>query len=63
MIGSNQTALETALLLRIVVSNAKFKTIDELLEIVKSVGQLLTNSQPKGWLFLLSEYIDFNLLF
>ena len=63
MIGSNQTALETALLLRVVVSNAKFKTIDELLEIVKSVGQLLTNSQPKGLLSLLSEYIDFNLLF
>lgn len=35
------------MLLRVVVSNAKFKSIEELLDIVKTVGQELTNSQPK----------------
>ncbi|TIB00646.1 hypothetical protein E3P96_02600 [Wallemia ichthyophaga] len=47
IVGSNQTALETALLLRLVVSNAKFSSIEELLAIVEAVGQSLLDSQPK----------------
>ena len=46
--GSHAVSLETAQLLKLVVSNAKFSSIDELISSVKEVGRELTLAQPKG---------------
>jgi len=47
VVGSRETALETALVLRQVVSKARFQNITQLVEIVRSVGQKLIEAQPK----------------
>ncbi|KAI0256868.1 nagb/rpia/CoA transferase-like protein [Lactifluus subvellereus] len=47
VVGSRETALETALVLRQVVSKARFQNISQLVEIVRSVGQKLIEAQPK----------------
>jgi translation initiation factor eIF-2B subunit beta len=48
VIGSREAALETVLLLRQVVSKARFSNIDQLVEIIQSVGRILVEAQPKG---------------
>lgn len=45
--GSRETALETVLVLRQVVSKARFSNIDQLVEIIRSVGRKLVEAQPK----------------
>ncbi|KAF8503397.1 nagb/rpia/CoA transferase-like protein [Russula emetica] len=47
VVGSRQTALETALVLRQVVSKARFQNINQLVEIIRSVGRKLIEAQPK----------------
>ncbi|KIY43510.1 nagb/rpia/CoA transferase-like protein [Fistulina hepatica ATCC 64428] len=47
IVGSRAAALETTLLLRQVVSKARFHSIDELIEIIRSVGRRLVAAQPK----------------
>ncbi|TDL25028.1 nagb/rpia/CoA transferase-like protein [Rickenella mellea] len=47
LVGSRQTALETVLVLRQVISKARFSHIDELIGMVKGVGRRLVNAQPK----------------
>ncbi|KAI0306412.1 nagb/rpia/CoA transferase-like protein [Multifurca ochricompacta] len=47
VVGSRETALETALVLRQVVSKARFQNINQLVEIIRSVGQKLIEAQPK----------------
>lgn len=46
--GSRQAALETLFVLQKVVSEAHFSHIDELLDLVKSIGARLVRAQPKG---------------
>jgi len=48
VVGSRKTALETALVLRQVVSKARFQNITQLVEIIRSVGRKLIEAQPKG---------------
>lgn len=48
VVGSRETALETILVLRQVVSKARFSNIDQLVEIIRSVGRKLVDAQPKG---------------
>src|SRR5712671_7652291 len=48
VVGSRETALETALVLRQVVSKARFQNITQLVEIIRSVGRKLIEAQPKG---------------
>ena len=40
--------METALVLRQVVSKARFQNISQLVEIIRSVGRKLIEAQPKG---------------
>jgi translation initiation factor eIF-2B subunit beta len=40
--------LETVLVLRQVITKARFSTIEELIELIKSVGRKLVEAQPKG---------------
>ncbi|KAG7092699.1 hypothetical protein E1B28_009030 [Marasmius oreades] len=47
VVGSRATALETLLVLRQVVSKARFSNIDQLVEIIRSVGRRLVDAQPK----------------
>lgn len=55
VVGSRQTALETALVLRQVVSKARFQNIGQLVEIIRSVGRKLIEAQPKGASLLLTS--------
>jgi translation initiation factor eIF-2B subunit beta len=55
VVGSRQTALETALVLRQVVSKARFQNISQLVEIIRSVGRKLIEAQPKGASLLLTS--------
>lgn len=48
VVGSRETALETVLVLRQVVTKARFQNIHQLVEIIRSVGQKLIEAQPKG---------------
>jgi hypothetical protein len=48
--GPYDVSIETATLLKTVVSNAKFSSIDELIISVKEVGRVLSLAQPKGTL-------------
>ncbi|KAI6109708.1 hypothetical protein F5141DRAFT_1004476 [Pisolithus sp. B1] len=48
VVGSQQTALETVLVLRQVVSKARFSNIDQLVDVIRSVGRKLVEAQPKG---------------
>lgn len=48
IVGSRETALETILVLRQVVSKARFSNIDQLVEIIRAVGRKLVGAQPKG---------------
>ncbi|CAE6478736.1 unnamed protein product, partial [Rhizoctonia solani] len=45
--GAHDTAVETVLLLRQVVSTARFSSIDQLLDMIRSVGTRLVAAQPK----------------
>lgn len=47
VVGSRETALETVLVLRQVVTKARFQNINQLVEIIRSVGQKLIEAQPK----------------
>ncbi|KAK7054638.1 GCD complex subunit gcd7 [Paramarasmius palmivorus] len=47
VVGSRATALETLLVLRQVVSRARFSNIDQLVDIIRSVGRRLVEAQPK----------------
>ncbi|KAI0063423.1 nagb/rpia/CoA transferase-like protein [Artomyces pyxidatus] len=47
VLGSRETALETALVLRQVVSKARFTNIHQLVEIIRDVGRKLVEAQPK----------------
>jgi len=49
VVGSRETALETILVLRQVVSKARFSNIDQLVEIIRSVGRKLVDAQPKEY--------------
>jgi translation initiation factor eIF-2B subunit beta len=48
LVGSHATALETVLLLRQVISSAKFTSLEQLVGIIKGVGKTLVEAQPKG---------------
>ncbi|KIK08779.1 hypothetical protein K443DRAFT_84440 [Laccaria amethystina LaAM-08-1] len=47
IVGSRATALETLLVLRQVISKARFSNINQLVEIIRSVGRRLVEAQPK----------------
>lgn len=47
VVGSRETALETVLVLRQVISKVRFSNIDQLVEIIRSVGRKLVEAQPK----------------
>ncbi|KAF8844858.1 nagb/rpia/CoA transferase-like protein [Paxillus ammoniavirescens] len=49
VVGSRETALETVFVLRQVVSKARFSNIDQLVEIIRSVGRKLVEAQPKEY--------------
>lgn len=49
VVGSRATALETLLVLRQVVSKARFSNMEQLVEIIRSVGRRLVDAQPKGF--------------
>jgi translation initiation factor eIF-2B subunit beta len=48
IVGSRAAALETLLVLRQVVSKARFSNMDQLVEIIRTVGRRLVDAQPKG---------------
>ncbi|KZT26596.1 nagb/rpia/CoA transferase-like protein [Neolentinus lepideus HHB14362 ss-1] len=47
VVGSRQTAIETVLVLRQVISKARFSNIEHLIQIIKAVGRRLVQAQPK----------------
>ncbi|CAL1705286.1 unnamed protein product [Somion occarium] len=47
VVGSREAALETVLVLRQVVSKARFSNIDQLISLIRSVGKRLVEAQPK----------------
>ncbi|KAG5715694.1 Translation initiation factor eIF-2B subunit beta [Termitomyces sp. T112] len=47
IVGSRAIALETLLVLRQVISKARFSNMEQLAEIIRSVGRRLVNAQPK----------------
>ncbi|KAJ3762694.1 hypothetical protein FB446DRAFT_646428 [Lentinula raphanica] len=47
LVGSRAAALETLLVLRQVVSKARFSNIDQLVNIIRAVGRRLVEAQPK----------------
>jgi len=47
IVGSRQAALETVLVLRQVISKARFSNFEQLVEIIRSVGRKLVEAQPK----------------
>lgn len=48
IVGSRQAALETLIVLRQVVSKARFSNFEQLVTIIRSVGRRLVEAQPKG---------------
>ena len=48
IVGSRATALETLLVLRQVISKARFSNFEQLVEIIRDVGRRLVDAQPKG---------------
>ena len=48
IVGSRATALETLLVLRQVISKARFSNLEQLVEIIRDVGRRLVDAQPKG---------------
>jgi translation initiation factor eIF-2B subunit beta len=50
-VGSRPTAIETLLVLRQVITKARFANFEQLVDIIKSVGQKLVEAQPKGVFF------------
>jgi hypothetical protein len=48
IVGSRAAAIETVLVLRQVLSKARFSNIEQLVEIIRSVGRKLVDAQPKG---------------
>ena len=48
IVGSRQAALETVLVLRQVVSKARFSNIQQLIAIIREAGRRLVEAQPKG---------------
>ena len=40
--------METTLLMKYIVTHAKFETIHELIGIIKAAGRILVEAQPKG---------------
>lgn len=48
IVGSRRAALETLLVLRQVVSKARFSNIEQLVEIIHGAGRRLVEAQPKG---------------
>ncbi|KAF8637339.1 hypothetical protein AX17_002840 [Amanita inopinata Kibby_2008] len=49
VVGSHAAAMETLLVLRQVVSKAKFSNINQLVDIIRSVGRKLVEAQPKEY--------------
>ncbi|KAF9246425.1 hypothetical protein BU15DRAFT_85189 [Melanogaster broomeanus] len=49
VVGSRETAIETVIVLRQVVSKARFSNIDQLVEVIRSVGRKLVEAQPKEY--------------
>jgi len=47
IVGSRATALETLLVLRQVISKARFSNLEQLVEIIRDVGRRLVDAQPK----------------
>ncbi|KZT59016.1 nagb/rpia/CoA transferase-like protein [Calocera cornea HHB12733] len=47
VIGAQETALETALLLRQIVSVARFNSIEQLTQLIKSIARRLIDANPK----------------
>jgi len=47
IVGSRATALETLLVLRQVISKARFSNFEQLVEIIRDVGRRLVDAQPK----------------
>lgn len=56
VVGSREAALETVLVLRQVVSKARFSNIDQLVTLIRSVGRRLVEAQPKGLLQFASDF-------
>lgn len=48
LLGARPTALQTVNVLRQVIATAQFSTIEELIDLLKAVGQQLQTAQPKG---------------
>jgi len=48
IVGSRRAAIETLLVLRQVVSKARFSNIEQLVEVIHSAGRRLVEAQPKG---------------
>ena len=48
IVGSRATALETLLVLRQVISKARFSNFEQLVKIIRDVGRRLVDAQPKG---------------
>ncbi|KAL0946753.1 hypothetical protein HGRIS_012930 [Hohenbuehelia grisea] len=49
VVGSRAAALETLLVLRQVVSKARFSNIDQLVDIIRGAGRKLVEAQPKEY--------------
>ncbi|EIN07194.1 nagb/rpia/CoA transferase-like protein [Punctularia strigosozonata HHB-11173 SS5] len=47
VVGSRETALETVLVLRQVVSKARFSNFEQLIDLIRAVGRKLVEAQPK----------------
>ncbi|KAJ7582979.1 eukaryotic translation initiation factor 2B beta subunit [Mycena floridula] len=47
IVGSRATAIETILVLRQVLSKARFSNIEQLVDIIRGVGRKLSEAQPK----------------
>lgn len=48
IVGSNSSALETAFLLRDIITNARFSSGEELIRMVREIGKRLIRAQPVG---------------
>ena len=57
VVGSREAALETVLVLRQVVSKARFSNIDQLVSLIRSVGKRLVEAQPKG-VYILRDQME-----
>lgn len=48
IVGAREAALETVLVLRQIVSKARFSNIEQLVALIREVGRRLAEAQPKG---------------